>query len=317
MPIKIFAYIKGLLSVSESATCMAMSRIFKEESSHDNLTRILKDKRLEWQTLLLSLILRIIGKLRDGFLIIDDTVIDKTFAKVIENLAWIFCSKKNRSVFGLQIVVLAWSNGVITIPLAFKVWKKDSKKTKLDLALELLSYAKNFLKISPKYVVFDSWYASKRILRRIKKYGWIFICQVKKNRKFNGVQLKTYKKNPYWMERGIIYGKLKVLIVRHGKKYYATNNLNLSKKEIITYYRTRWNIETMFRMLHNKLGLGECEALSFKAQSAHIFLCLMSFILLEREKQATGKTWYQLRRDYRFHPKKIDSLLFKLQLLGA
>lgn len=262
MPVQIFAYIKGLLTVSERANCMALARVLGRESGHDTLSRILKNPRLEWQTLLRSLILRIIGRLHDGYLIIDDTVIDKSFAKVIQNLAWIFCSKKNKSVFELNIVVLAWSNGTITIPLAFKIWKKDSKKTKIDLALELLSYARNFLKLQPKYVTFDSWYAAKKILKRLEKYEWVFITQIKKNRKFNGTQLKLYKRNPYWMEHGIIYGNMNVLIVRHGKKYFASNDLALSKKEILSLYKTRWPIETMFRMLHSKLGLEECESRS-------------------------------------------------------
>lgn len=317
MPTKILSYIKGLLTVSEDATCTALSRVLRGESSHDNLSRILKDQRLEWQTLLSSLLLRIFGKLRDGFLIIDDTVIDKSFAKAIENLAWMFCSKKNKSVLGINIVVLIWSNGAITIPLAFKIWKKDSKKSKYDLSLELLSYAKNFLKIKPKYVVFDSWYASKKILKRLHGYNWQFVCQIKKNRKFNGVQLKLYKKHPYWMEQGTIDGNLKVLIVRHGKKYFAANTLELSKKEILNRYKTRWTIETMFRILHDKLGLGECQARSLQAQTAHIHLCLMSFILLEKEKQETNKTWYQLRRDYRFHPKNVDYLFSKLNFQSA
>jgi hypothetical protein len=312
MPTKIIPYLKGLLTVSEEATCTAMARVLRGESSHDNLSRILKETRLEWKTLLSNLLLRIFGKLRDGFLIIDDTVIDKSFAKVIENISWMFCSKKNKSVLGLNIVVLAWSNGTVTIPLAFKIWKKDSKKSKYDLALELLSYAKNFLKLSPKYVTFDSWYASKKILRRIQRYNWRFVCQLKKNRKFNGVQLKRYKKHPYWIEQGTIDGTFKVLIVRHGKKYFATNDLELSKKEILDRYKTRWTIETMFRMLHDKLGFGECQARSLKAQTAHIHLCLMSFAMLEKEKQETGKTWYQLRRDYRFDPQKVNILLSKL-----
>lgn len=154
-------------------------------------------------------------------------------------------------------------------------------------------------------------------MKRIIKYQWIFICQVKKNRKFNGTQLKLHKRNPYWVEQGIIYGNLEVLIVRHGKKYFATNDLELSKKEILSFYKTRWSIETMFRMLHDKLGLEECESRSLQTQTAHIYLCLMSFILLEKRKQQTKKSWYELRRDYKFHPYKVDLLLGKLNFGSA
>src|SRR4029077_13178676 len=158
-----------------------------------------------WQTLLRTLALRIFGKLSDGWLIIDDTVIDKSFARQIENLSWIYCSKKQRSVLGLNLVLLAWSNGTITIPLAFKLWKKGSKKSKFDLALELLSYARNVLQIRPKYITFDSWYASKKILKQLRKYRWTFYSQLKRNRIFNGVRVCKFASTRYWTATGIIF----------------------------------------------------------------------------------------------------------------
>ncbi len=154
MSLQILAYLKGLLMVAEKATCVALGRL-KSEFSHDSLTRILKNQRIEWQTLLHILAIRIFGKLQNGFLIIDDTVIDKSFAKLIECISWVYCSKKGRPILGLSVVVLAWSNGKITVPLAIRIWKKRSGKSKYDLALELLSYARNILRIKPKYVTFD------------------------------------------------------------------------------------------------------------------------------------------------------------------
>lgn len=316
MPERIFAYVKGLLSVSESAACTALARVLMN-TSHDSLTRILNDPKLVWQTLLTSLVLRIVGKLSNGWLIIDDTVIPKQFAKVVENISWVFSSKEGRSVLGLNIVVLCWSNGRMTVPLAFKMWRKDGAKSKFDLTLELLSYARNLLQLRPQYVVFDSWYASKNILRRLNRYGWTFVCQLKKNRLFNTVQLQKHRRNPYWMERGIIYGNCEVLVVRHGKKYFATNDLTAAKQGILSRYRTRWSIETMFRLLHGKLGMDECEARSARAQTAHITLCCMSFLILERVKRSTGKTWYQLKREYSFHPERVDLLVNELQLFTA
>ena len=315
MPVKIFVYLKGLLAVAEPANCVSMARVLRV--AHDGLSKILNDRKLEWQTLLQSLRLRIFGKLADGYLIVDDTVIDKSFAKVIENLAWVFCSKKNKSVLGLNIVVLAWSNGTITIPLAFKIWKKGGGKTKIDLALELLAYARNFLHLQPKYVTFDSYYAAKKVLQRLMKYQWIFYTQLKKNRKFNGTQLKRSQRNPYWMAPGTIDGNLTVLIVRHGKKYFATNDLTTSKQEMRSRYKTRWSIETMFRVLYDQLGLEECASRSLRSQTAHITLCLMSFLLLEKTHQTAHKTWYQLRREYRFHPHKVDLLFNELNLVTA
>lgn len=314
MPFKIFTYVKGLLVVSERATCTAMARVTRK--SHDSLSRILTDTRLEWQTLLSSLLRKILGKLDDGYLMIDDTVINKSFAKTIENISWVFCSKQGRSVLGLNIVVLAWSNGIVTLPLAIKIWKKGGK-SKYTLALQLLSYAKNILKLKPKYVAFDSWYASKEILARLQKYGWTYYSQLKKNRIFNNRSLHGYHRHPYWMEQGKIFGDVSVLVVRHGKKYFVTNNLTSSKKELLAHYKTRWNIETMFRILYNQLGFEECQAQSLTAQTAHIHLTLIAFVVLEKARIDSQQTSYQLRRTYRFQPKLLDNLFSYLNLCPA
>jgi putative transposase len=316
MPLRIVPYLKGLLSVAESATCTALALVVKE-TSHDNLSRILKEPKFRWQTLLRTLGLRIFGKLSDGWLIIDDTVIDKSFAKQIENLSWIYCSKKQRSVLGLNLVLLCWSNGTITIPLAFKIWKKAGRKSKFDLALELLAYAKNVLQIQPKYITFDSWYASKKILRRLKQYRWSFYSQLKRNRIFNGVQVCQFGSTRYWTAEGTIFDGFKVVVVKHGDKYFVTNNLKCSKAELLAAYKTRWVIETCFRILHNKLGLGECQSRSLQCQTAHITMCLMSLLILERTKIDSGKTHYQLRREFTFHPELVNQSLFKLNLVGA
>ncbi len=316
MPLRIVPYLKGLLVVAETATCMAIARVVKE-TSHDNLSRILKEPKFRWQTLLRTLGLRIFGKLSAGWLIIDDTVIDKSFAKQIENLSWIYCSKKQRSVLGLNLVLLCWSNGRLTIPLAFKIWKKDGGKSKFDLALELLSYARNILCLRPKYVAFDSWYASKKILKRLKQYRWIFYSQLKRNRIFNGIKVCQFASTRYWTADGIIFDDYKVLVVKHGGKYFATNNLKCSKADLLACYKTRWTIETCFRILHNKLGLGECQSRSLQCQSAHITICLMSLLILERAKIDSGKTLYQLRREFTFHPELVNQSLFKLKLIRA
>ena len=52
-----------------------------------------------------------------------------------------------------------WTDGQIRIPIGFRVWKKGGP-SKFELALELLSYARNRLSSRPQFVLFDSWYPS-------------------------------------------------------------------------------------------------------------------------------------------------------------
>lgn len=314
LPKNAISYVKGLLCVFENATCMSLSEISK--CSHDSLARVLNGQKLTWQILLISFILRTFGKLQDGYLIIDDTVISKQFAKKIENLSWVFDSKIGKSILGLNLVMIAWSNGKVTIPLAFRVYQKNSGKSKIDLACELLKEAKK-LRIKPRYVVFDSWYAAARLFKTIKWCRWKFITQLKNNRTLNGIPLKETARNPYWIIEGNLTGGFKVIVVRHGAKYFATDDLSLSKREILSGYKGRWEIETVFRMLHSKLGLDECQARKLGAQTAHFHLCLMAYIALERESFIQHRTIYQIKRHCSFNFNYADNLLNTLFFQGA
>jgi len=314
LPKNAISYLKGLLCVFEKANCVALARV--ADCSHDSLARVLNVKKFCWQTLLQNFLVRTFGKLQGGYLIIDDTVISKRFSRAIENLAWVFDSKIGKSILGLNLVIIAWSNGEITIPLAIRVYQKKQKKSKIDLAIELIEYAKS-LGIKPKYITFDSWYAATRLLQNVIECEWIFVTQIKKNRKLDGVPLKKVFPNPYWMSQGSIAGGIKISVVRNGKKYFATNDLTLSKKEILSLYKGRWLVETVFRMLHSELGLDECQARKLDSQTAHFHLCLLAYSVLEKEKFVQKKTLYEIKRNCSFDFQTADNILFRLNFQSA
>jgi hypothetical protein len=314
LPKNVIAYLKGLMCIFENANCVSLSEL--SQSSHDSLSRILNNEKFSGQTLLDNFTMRILGKLTDGWLIIDDTVISKTFAKKIENLAWVFDSKIGKSIVGMDIIALVWSNGKINIPIGIRIYKPKSGKKKIDLAVELLELAKR-LEIRPRYVAFDSWYASEKLMKKIRGYHWHFVTRMKPNRKLEGIPLREIQRNPYWMMEGKISGGLKVAIVRHGKKYFAASNLKLSKQELLAQYKSRWQIETVFRMLHSKLGIDQCESRKLIAQSAHFHLCLMAYAILANEKYLTGRTIYSIKRKCSFDFKIADNILSKLNFQSA
>ena len=72
-------------------------------------------------------------------------------------------------MFEYHITLLLWSNGYIAIPLALRVYQKsDTKKdqvTAVDLAMELLKYAKNTLQLRPEYVLMDGFYTADKMLK--------------------------------------------------------------------------------------------------------------------------------------------------------
>ena len=94
-------------------------------------------------------------------------MIPKPFAAAIEGLARVFSSQERKPVYGLSLVLLVWTNGTLRIPLGMRLWRQGGP-SKYKLALELLSYARHRLRCRPEYVLFDAWYPSKAVLKRIR-----------------------------------------------------------------------------------------------------------------------------------------------------
>jgi putative transposase len=296
MPALIWLYLTALLYYRTSASCVALAEAL-QTVSHDRLTRLLQ---AEWsgQTLL-ELAFRTLFVWERGYLILDDTVIPKPFAMAIEGLAWVFSSQERKPVYGFSLVLLVWTDGTLRIPLGIRLWHKGGP-SKYVLALELLSYARNRLRCRPEYVLFDAWYPSKALLKRIRDYGWYFVCRLKKNRRFNGQAIRTYRRHPYWTDRGWLSGGLKVLVVRHGAKYYATNRLTLPAAEVRRLYRFRSQIEEVIRVCKDQLSLNSCQTRSARGQLHHIACCLVAFCVLERERHDRHLTIYKLKRQLSF-----------------
>lgn len=292
MVTNIWLYVKAIVCLTTTGNCSALAEMLGNVS-HDRLTRVLTGN---WsgQTLL-EVAFRLLFTMVGGYLIIDDTVIEKPFSKAIEGLSWVYDSAKKKTVWGYSIVLLVWTDGEIRIPLSFRLWQKGGL-SKFDLALDLLSYARNKLKLKPDFVLFDSWYASKKVLKRIKDYGWYFVTQLKKNRLFNGKQIRENHKYPYWCEVGYLTGGLKVLCVKNGKKYYCTNRLTLTRKEVLNHYSHRQSVDEVIKVLKSRLMIKGCQARSREAQEHHFALCMTAYIVLERESKEKGITIYKLKR---------------------
>jgi putative transposase len=296
MPTLVWHYLTALLYYRTSGSCMALAEALGTVS-HDRLTRMLQGA---WSGhTLLDVACRTLFVWDRGFLILDDTVIPKPFATAMEGLAWVFSSQERRPVYGFSLVLLVWTDGRLRVPLGVRLWHKGGP-SKYVLALELLSHARNHLHCRPAYVLFDAWYPSKALLKRIRDYGWYFVCRLKKNRRFNGQAVRHYRRHPYWMASGRLSGGLKVLVVRYGAKYYATNRLTLSSAEVRRLYRVRSQIEEVIRVCKDQLAFTGCQARSERAQMHHVACCLVAFCVLEQERHAQQLSIYKLKQQLSF-----------------
>ena len=98
---------------------------------------------------------------------------------------------------------------------------------------------------------------------------------------------------------------MRVLVVRYGAKYFATNRLTLPAAEVRRLYRIRAQVEEVIRACKDQLGLTGCQARSARAQLPHVACCLTAFCVLERERHDRGLSIYKLKRALSCHGRSI------------
>lgn len=261
--------------------------------SHDQISRMLQSK-CHWPTLLWQIFAKkLIGNMTRGYLIIDDTVLEK-YGQKIFGVSWVYSSSLKKTLQGINVVMILWTNGVVKVPLGIKVWVKG-RHSKIVLASKMLRWAK-IMGFKPSYVLFDSWYASKKFLKQIEKYKWKFISRLKSNRKFADKQLRKHWPYRYGHGIGKLSGSIEVLVVKDGSRFLASNDLSLSIQDIKLRYASRQLIEETFKVLKFQLAWAKNPSHSKTAQIAHLHLCLMAFCCLEAESASTGLTPYSIRR---------------------
>jgi hypothetical protein len=156
------------------------------------------------------------------------------------------------------------------------------------------------------YVLFDSWYASNKLLKFCRRQGWHVICAIKSNRLLNDKKLSqwnrdlkhqrytrvkltaTDQKERLYLVRQL-RGNLKklpfevcVFISKQHRgdqhpKYFLSTDLDLSAQEGLSTYQARWPIEVDNFYLKQHLGLGDFRVQSYEAVEkwyALVFLAL-------------------------------------------
>lgn len=152
-------------------------------------------------------------------MIIDDAIIAKPFSKELDILSWLYPSGDAKYLYGLNVVFVIWTDGNTRFPIGFRLWKKDDKKSRLDLAIAIFKQAKKTPKIKPGYVLMDSFYAAAKLLRCVRKLKWQWIAKLKPNRLIDKVQVRDVFTCRYGNKIGKLTEGIKALVVKDNRHY--------------------------------------------------------------------------------------------------
>jgi DDE superfamily endonuclease len=134
MPELLWLYLTAWRYYRTSASCGALAEAL-ETVSHDRLTRMLQ---ADWSGhTLLEVAWGTLCVWERGYLMIDDTVMAKPFANASEGRAWGFSSRERKPVYGLSLVRLVWTDGMLRLPLGMRLWRPGGP-AQIELALEWL-----------------------------------------------------------------------------------------------------------------------------------------------------------------------------------
>jgi putative transposase len=296
-------YINFLIAASTVYSCTEAARCYSplvNAPSHDCFTRLLQNQSSDTESLWNEV--RKFVTPKEGYMIVDDTVLDKPYSEKMGFVRYQWSGKHHRTVKGIGLVTLVWTDGTTVIPLDFRIYNIDEDdKTKNDHFLDMLNKAEE-RGFNPEFVLFDTWYASVKNLKAIRKKEWHFLTRLKTNRSVNpdnkgNVPLETVDIPP----KGLVvhlkaYGFVKVfrIVSKDGdKQHWVTDvqDMDESKREDLA--KKSWKIEEYHRGIKQFCGVEKCQARKEESQRAHIMFSLRAFLRLELQRIKSGISWFE------------------------
>lgn len=174
-------YINYLIAARCDVSCVKVADCYSTSESsisHDTFNRFLTRQSLTPETLWGEV--EPFVERKSGWLVLDDTVLDKNHSKKIEATYYQWSGKHHKVVKGIGLITLIWTDGIVSFPIDYRIYDKDvDDKTKNDHLQEMAktAYMRGF---KPSFIMFDSWYSGNENLKFINRLGWNYFTRVKK-----------------------------------------------------------------------------------------------------------------------------------------
>ena len=302
-----YDYIQFLIATQQSYSCLEAEKVQPDRENapaHDSLTRLLH--RLEagaerlWQEAELHV------EKGSGVLVLDDSTLDKPYAQKMELVTYHWSGKHRRTVKGINLISLLWTDGDSHIPCDYRIYDKANDGLSKNDHFRAMLQAAHERGFAPECVVFDSWYSGLDNLKCIREYGWCWLTQLKANRLVNpddrkqrplcAVEITATGTIVYLKGYGLV--KVFKIVARNGdSEYWATNHTGMLPLDRLKYAERAWTIEEYHRGIKQFCGIEKAQVRKAQAQRSHIGLSLRAFLRLERFCFRTGYSWFEAKAE--------------------
>jgi len=287
-----------------------------EKFSHDAANRYLAGDeirpRLVWEN-----VKGLVHQTPYGFLVFDDTVIDKNFSKTIELVRNQYSGNAHQVIKGIGVVTCVYVNPQIDQfwIIDYRIYDPDGDgKSKLDHMQDMLLNCVYHKELLFWAVLMDSWYASKDMMLQIERLGKIYYCPLKDNRQVDdsgGNQPYQRVDSLSWTKSEEQHGKLikikgfpsahkvklfRVVLSTQRTDYIVTNEMEQDNVKVVQdVCAFRWKVEQFHRETKQLTGLEGNQCRKARIVRNHIGCAILVWVQLNRVAVETHKTVYQVK----------------------
>lgn len=313
-PVTRLAYCQSLLvsQINDTLTNFADHCEF----SHDAINRHLRRDRVTPRTLWDNVRGDVVAT-SHGYLLFDDTVLDKNDSHQIELVRRQWSGNEKAVIKGIGVVTCVDVNPETDTfwLIDFRLYDPDGDgKSKLDHVHEMLSNAVHQKRLPFQAVLMDSWYAAKTLMLFIESLGKLYDCPLKSNRQVDDSAATSPDRRIDaldWSPQELAMGKtikvkdfpkdhklrlFRVEVSTHRTDWVVTNDLAQDSTQAAHQVcGFRWKIEQMHREGKQTTGLEDCQCRTARIQRNHIACAFLVWARLKHLAAETGRTVYQLK----------------------
>jgi len=287
-----------------------------EQFSHDAVNRYLAGDqirpRLVWENVAAQVV-----QTPDGYLVFDDTVVDKDFSFQIELVRRQYSGNAHGLVKGIGVVTCVYVNPTLDQfwIIDYRIYAPESDgKSKLDHVHEMLTHCVYQKHLQFRTVLMDTWYGTKEIMLHIEQLGKVYYCPLKDNRQVDDSAAAA----PYcrvdslvWSVPECKHGKVikikgfpkahkvklfRVVLSTQRTDYVVTNDLTQDETQAAQdACGVRWKIEQFHRETKQLTGLQSCQCRKARIVRNHIGCAILVWVRLKQVACETNQTIYKVK----------------------
>lgn len=325
-------YAQMLLNGVDNFTATYFSEVIGTVS-HDTIGRSIATIKLS-PKVVREKALELIIPSTNGYLALDDTVMDKASSEEIEVASAQYSGQKHGITTGIGVVTLVYINPELDKYwiLDYRIYDKttDGKK-KTEHALEMIQYWQTMTELHPERLPFttvliDAGYTCKKIMQYVIRVNKYFFGVMPKSRvvSFEHTDQTTGEIRIVYKHVGELewqaktpegkdlreHGKLvcvdflpkdiqlKLFLVtaKHRVEYLVTNQVSIETTEAAKKVGGfRWKIEQFHREVKQLTGVAKCQARKGRKQRNHICIAFVVWHQLNELAKQMKTTMYEVK----------------------